>query len=1284
MARPMDGGIYFLDAQYGIKHDSEMAVNIGGGLRWLQSDLLKPGGARIFGVSVWYDGEQTSFENYFNQFGLSLESLGENWDFRANANLPFGPHRQVGSNIRSTGEVVFDDVFLAERTLLSVDTAMNVYDFESAYRLFGKKAWIYAGGYHLEGDDVSEIGCKGGIRGYLTDDLLAYVTHTEDDVFGGNLIVGFTWFPGRSGGLNSCCNDFCDRLREPVLRNYYVAAQQEIVPDGRPLTDENGDNIRVVHADSNATAPGDGSFENPFTSLDDVLTGSQDGDIVFLHSGTLHNGEALVLREGQRALGEGDGNDHVVTTFEFGDVDLPESSPGAGDGPIPVIANAPDVAITVDNDMNEVSNIEIDGGMTGIASRATGVGDVNINRMTIENTIGDGIALTPFVETLDDDSTRVRFNPTIDEVVFDSVGGDDINLDAVTGEPDTTPVVENIQIANVTSMNGMGRGINITNNKSATTITDYDYDGGATAAGAFLFTDSEGTATVTNANVENGAGPGIDIQGGEPTETPVEVEEEEETSPEDPIQSSFTFDNVAITDTGGPGFNLEGGTTGITFNGKIEQGATASAIFVGGGHDGTVEFNEFNLGDGVIEATAGDGIQLDGADGVYTFNDTVTLNGGDAGIDVIGDSDATLTFVEANITSPTGTAFNIEGGAASVTLNGRIVQDNGAPTVAVSGDHTGTLIFNEFQGGDGSIAATNGDGIQFIDAHGAYTFNNEVTLTGVNEGIDITDSDGTFTFSDTRITDPTVVGINISGGTSITTFIGKIVQDANTTAISIGGGHTGTSIFNEIDAGDGVVEATDGDGIQFSNADGEYSFSHGVTLNGGNAGIHILNGSDGTMTFASSSKISNPTGVAFRVDNSAATVTYDGTIENDIDNAVVIDSNTGGTVLLNGDITGTGAGILVNDNTGGTFQFAGMVDLDTGASDAVTITNNSNSNTRFENLQINTTSGDGFVATNSSTVEVVGSNNIVSTTGTALNMDESEIGEDGVNFESISADGAVNGILLNNITGGQVNVGADGNGAGDGGAIRNTTGPAVMVTNVVNVSLNNLLIDTTGSHGVHLVHNDINGFSATIADSSISNAMGVGINLDASGANTIDFVSQRNNVDNTDDQGIRLDVNGSANVANITLNETIVVNSSNNEALLLVGEDAATKTINLLVEDSRFSNDSDTAVAADFQANGAVTMNSTVRRNFFFNDDVVGPGRAFEMSANDAGASVRLSLTDNTATSSGDDYFLEQNAGLFSVDNINTATPAVSSNVGTFAPLVGTITDDPGDIPLPP
>ena len=69
-----------------------------------------------------------------------------------------------------------------------------------------------------------------------------------------------------------------------------------------------------------------------------------------------------------------------------------------------------------------------------------------------------------------------------------------------------------------------------------------------------------------------------------------------------------------------------------------------------------------------------------------------------------------------------------------------------------------------------------------------------------------------------------------------------------------------------------------------------------LDITGGTIGISVLNGSTGTLDFGAPSSIAGTSGVAFSIDGSAPTVTYNGTItQTSAASAVDINAMTGGT-----------------------------------------------------------------------------------------------------------------------------------------------------------------------------------------------------------------------------------------------------------------------------------------------------------------------------------------------------------------------------------------------------
>ena len=1332
----------FLDAAYRLDNNAHSSASAGVGLRTLGSGWLG-GNARISGAYLWYDGDHSDQDNYFHQFGFGFESLGEKWDLRANAYLPFGDRVKAGRRVLGgVGTLAFTENFLTQDVHVLTDYAMRVYDAEVAYHLGPYPClnlWAFGGAYHLDGGGEQATGLKTGVRGYVAEDLSMQLTVAHDDVFGTVVAAGFNWYFNHSTPGHTRMSPMCiiDRLRGPVRRNDYVMIMQRWVDHTEQLTDPDGNDLFFVHVNSGAGAGGNGTVETPFSTLAEVQASSSPGDIVLAHSDSLFNGESLALQDDQRLLGEGVTGGHTVATAEFGDVTLPESSPGAAAGAVPIVQNAPGDAVSLANN-NEISGVTVDGGTRGIVGAGTH-SSVNVNRTTVRNTTGNGI---------DVNSTG---SPTFDQLTFDNVGGDDLVLHDknVTNTKTTT-------ISNLLSNNPQGIGLNVEDNKGTLNIDEYTYNGGAAGAGGMLFTSATASVNVGNASINNGAGFGVRINGGSAT---------------------HTFTDTTITDTTGAAFQVDGGAALVSFTGKITQSNNAAAVAVSGGHTGTVTLQEATAGAGIVDATNGTGLQFNNADGVYNFNHAVTLDdtvlGSDAGIDIINDSAGKFTFSNATITNPTGTALKIAGGTAMVNFTGKITQANNARAVAVSNGHSGTINLQEVTAGDGIVSATDGTGLHFDNADGVYNFNHAVSLNGGDAGINIINgSNGTFTFSNATITNPTGAAFYLSGGTASVNFTGKITQNNNAAAVDVSTGHIGTITFQEASAGDGIVAATNGTGLQFNNADGVYQFNHAVTLSGGSAGIDILGGSDGTFTFSdatitdrlpaplqvnggtasvtyvgditqgwnvsavavsgghsgsisfsggqvsatnggglqfnnadgsytfsdvalsggagidvfggsdgtftfNSGSITGAPGTAVDVNGGSPNLNFNATIANTAGRSVEISSIAGGSLNFTNTITDSGQGVLVSNNTGGTVTFTGLLDLDTTTNDAVTLANNTGATIRFSQLDINTTSGQGLVASGGGTLEVAGSNNTINTTtGTGLNLNGVTIGGSGASFKSISVAGATNGILLDTVDGGTITVGSGGSIAGDGGSLNNTTGHAVSITNAENVSLNYLIIFNAGGDGVHVERNGPDPSTVTVNSSNIINPGGRGIDLDATGSGKMELNATSNIITGTGQENIRLRINDSADVVDLTLSQNFLVNSAGEEALLFEGLGAGLKTVNMLVDNNSLTNDSATASTADIDVDDAVRLNATVTSNSFVNN---GAGPQYQTESNNAAAWIRLNLNGNSANAGAGNFDLTNTAGTFSVLDLPNVN---ANNTGTVI-TTGTILNDPGPIPTP-
>ncbi|HEV7591282.1 MAG TPA: cadherin-like domain-containing protein [Longimicrobium sp.] len=409
-----------------------------------------------------------------------------------------------------------------------------------------------------------------------------------------------------------------------------------------------------------------------------------------------------------------------------------------------------------------------------------------------------------------------------------------------------------------------------------------------------------------------------------------------------------------------------------------------------------------------------------------------------------GTSFGTLTVSEVGINT-TGQALNLTTGTLSGSFTG-VTSSGGTNNVALSGV---TLSGGVGLGG-GALSGASGSGL--------------VITNGTSAGAsDVLSYSGTLSNATAGAANATVA---VSGGSTRLSLTGNVSQTGSGAAVSASGGHTGTLTFNT-----GTVSATNGTGLQFDNADGSYDFgsSPNLSLNGGDAGIDVQNGSGGTFTFASSAVITNPTAEAVRINASSPTFTYPGRItKTNGSTGITVSSNSSGTISFGSRskaITSTGGNVAVNLATNGTATI-----------------------TFLDSLVIGSASGAGFNVTGGGTVSVQGANNTVNSTagGTAVNVSSTTIAASGLTFKSVNATGSgTNGIVLSSTGSGPFTVTGDGNSdpnnttrgrttakegggtvtLGSGGTISGRSGNGITLATTGAVTLHNMVITGSASSG---------------------------------------------------------------------------------------------------------------------------------------------------------------------------------------------------------------------------
>ncbi|GAA4442475.1 hypothetical protein GCM10023091_29400 [Ravibacter arvi] len=760
------------------------------------------------------------------------------------------------------------------------------------------------------------------------------------------------------------------------------------------------------------------------------------------------------------------------------------------------------------------------------------------------------------------------------------------------------------------------------------------------------------------------------------------------------VTVSLTSANADIITLAG-GNTIRGLTVGNAGTGKKITGNTFGTLTLGNaalpdvilnGTGQALDLQTGTLTGGLLSLTttgsAGQGISINSVGGSFHFGATSVSGSATQGILISGASAIVPTFGATTVSSGTD-GVSIQGNTGNVTFGSLgITTANGIGLLGTN--NTGQVIVTN---GTSGINATGGAALNLSQSSGTSTvdlkFSGLTSAGGVN-GIHLGNIAGTISAGSGSLTG-TGTTFNVNGGTASITYGGNITQTNNAQLVRIEGGHqTGTITFNT-----GTLSATNGTGLQFDNADGVYNFSGTTTLNGGDAGIDLINGTSGTFVFGSNTTITNPSGTAFNLSGitaSNASVTYNGAITDNTGYAVDIDNHDANNVTFQtGSITSTANGIRVQNCGGGAINFNSPTkSLTTAANPAVTLNANTGGTINFGTggLTINTTSGTGFSATGGGTVNVTGTgNSIVSTTGTALNVNATVIGSDNLNFQSISSNGAANGILLTS-TGsvGGLTVTGTGTTPGSGGTIQNCQQRGARFVSADKINLSNMNFTNNGTANIDppgTAGNALGGTNTNVAAGidfqGVSNvsltgvAISGGKQIGLNGKNVSNFSMSNSSVKNAGDEnledGVQLtELSGNCMVSNCEFSGNFhrqfeIQNSGGNLVLNMTGSTF-----------DRLTYLSTSAQGVLISGHGTAVINASVKSSVFRKN--FGSG-FYGQSIDNANVTITLGSNGTASVPAEGNTFTDNSLGFQLLsDNASNFTFNVGNNTYTVSPVV--------------
>ena len=282
--------------------EDRVGANLGLGHR-LYSQML----GRTFGGYVFWDNRNTG-DRTVSQISGGFDTLGDSLDARANFYVPLDTNRQLIST-PLTNSFFVGNQLVANRRLVH-QTALRGFDAEVGALLVDRfDLWGFVGPYFFTGEGAGNgWGGRGRLELRIADKTTLQLAVQNDRHFDTTVVFGAAirlpgYAPRQSRGYNLAE----DRLANPVERLQNIVVKETVDNDVTVALDPiTGNPLFVRHVGVSAT-DGEGTFEDPFASLEAALATTGENDIIYVQPNEAGYLGAFVLKPGQLLLGSGNG-----------------------------------------------------------------------------------------------------------------------------------------------------------------------------------------------------------------------------------------------------------------------------------------------------------------------------------------------------------------------------------------------------------------------------------------------------------------------------------------------------------------------------------------------------------------------------------------------------------------------------------------------------------------------------------------------------------------------------------------------------------------------------------------------------------------------------------------------------------------------------------------------------------------------------------------------------------------------------------------------------------------
>lgn len=764
-----ENDVLFIDGRGVVTQLGKGAASAGLGIRSFDPNIN-----RLYGLSGWVDYDQGHHRTY-QQAGLSFESLGNWFDFRANGYVPFGTDDNlVGSSIVGTPFFSGSSLLVNQRQLTESAYRGLDAEFGGPLPLLGRYGVSgYVGGYWLDTKtDDTAAGPRVRFEANVTDNFRVSVTASDDKVFGTNAWVNLNMtLPDGRARRWFRPTEVQDRMFRTVERSYRVQTHTRtdlvptpvlVAPPGTPNNPQGGftgQPVRVIFVDPDRLANGTGTLESPFNTLTGFANVAENTLIVVDGSPTDRPvagnltlfGDQKLLSTSILAAGG------VQLNTNLGTITLP-SIPGFGDTtPVSPIFSNPSggTLVTLGGNNIEVAGITFDGSTSNVAiPNAIGIGGSNFDNFNIHhNTFRDysnAVVMSNVRGTGLFQANTLTGTPgvSVDGFRLTNSGVGSLDLFINSFEPPVSGPGSGLLASANTITGNDNAGINITARNRAV-INTHIVDNTISNNGQGIILDAAATRSVINASIVNNvidgnrgedrnlngildpgedlnndgvlnAGNGVLLMANASTLNLAQLGEDVNSNGVlDPTEDTNGNNVLDLTEDANGNGLLDTTTEDTNGNGVLDANEDANGNGVidttteDTNGNGTLDLGEDRDGDGVLDGSedANGNGILDG--GYLLASNTITRNTGDGiAVQSLNNSIVNLFVVANNIGDPSDHSTGNRGRGFSITADSGTVNANIGFLPNEDINFNGVLDTGEDTNGNGTL-----DGADPLDAN---------------------------------------------------------------------------------------------------------------------------------------------------------------------------------------------------------------------------------------------------------------------------------------------------------------------------------------------------------------------------------------------------------------------------------------------------------------------------------------------------------------------------------------------------------------------------------------